>query len=912
MQLRTLNPDKLIALYGIKEVTSHVIDTSKGTLLDPEIFGYRGESGPLKFGYIDLKGPYIDPSTYAIATRVFRELPSIVNASKKFSIKNGTLVEDENGSTGLSWFYEHFDEIEFKDIKEKALFDNTRLQSKLMKKAFVKLKKSDFFIEKLIVLPLRYRDIDLSRDNQQLNEINQYYIDLIKLVSTKHRLNMKQNGVIDSRIQDTLEKIYEYMSNSLFRKGGAQRQGALGRSVDNSSLTVITAPEIRPEEIIGEANPLNTAHMPLHHIMNMSPVQTLTSTKMVLNMFYNLGLIHEEKEDFDYYYTKDKIQELVEQYASSPALRLVPLKDSQGNPIVMYFKWTDVKGNTDIHKRYITLMELFSLAYENYKNNIRAQITRYPVTQKGSCPFMKLEASVLNTEKGTLEIYKDDDDLNDNRPFSKLEHYPNISSLLLTSDGEYKDLSDLFKKPSVFEEATKFSNLYLDGLNGDYDGDRVLTKSVFSKEAIEQVDKFNKSPIAHLNIDGTNMRNIGNEAIQGLFNLTTDKYSARIRDKIDFDIDEKFNKDGYTLEEIMQILSKYNPGTPIHYNNIDTTLGRIIFNKVVFSHVPKFEFVNKTMTKGNIKKLLNKCSALVTDNTQDWYTMDEHLKVLDKVHDLGFGICDVVASSLDYNMLVADDSEFNRKKKEVFKDIQEIVKNNDGVALQNIEQEMVDFSKEYYKDNQMSDMYDSGAKPTWGNDFKTMKISLGVTPIPGTSDYTIVENNLKDGLKNKDMLANTNLQIYGAYNKTVEVRKGGYQTKLMQNLSQSTVVRRGNCGSTKYLKVNESNPNDLLYRYVNDNGHLIMITNENVNKYLNRDIEMRTPIYCRDSKAYCSTCTGEMLFHLYASGDEHKDQINVGLYIADIGNSILNKYMKKTHDLTQKMYEIKDLDDYII
>ncbi len=88
-----------------------------------------------------------------------------------------------------------------------------------------------------------------------------------------------------------------------------------------------------------------------------------------------------------------------------------------------------------------------------------------------------------------------------------------------------------------------------------------------------------------------------------------------------------------------------------------------------------------------------------------------------------------------------------------FKKIQKLLEfeGGDTQSLTKYEGEVIAFSKEYYKDDPMYDMYASGASPKWDVDFKSLKISLGVTPVPGSSEVAMITSNLKDGIKNEEI-----------------------------------------------------------------------------------------------------------------------------------------------------------------
>ena len=64
------------------------------------------------------------------------------------------------------------------------------------------------------------------------------------------------------------------------------------------------------------------------------------------------------------------------------------------------------------------------------------------------------------------------------------------------------------------------SNVILKGMGGDYDGDQVSVKGVWTEEANEELLKFIESPANYIDLGGSNIRVSTNEAVQSLFCLT--------------------------------------------------------------------------------------------------------------------------------------------------------------------------------------------------------------------------------------------------------------------------------------------------------------------------------------------------------------------------------------------------------
>ena len=436
-------------------------------------------------------------------------------------------------------------------------------------------------------------------------------------------------------------------------------------------------------------------------------------------------------------------------------------------------------------------------------------------------------------------------------------------------------------------------------------------KFLYSKEARDAVDEINSKPISVLNMSGQSIRDIGKEGIQGLYSLTLvkDKVlgpSSRNKEA-ETELHTLFDgkKGNVTLDSVLKIIDKYDVDTTVQWTGKFTTLGRVIFNEVLFVHYGKYEFINETISKGKLGDIMDSYANKLALGE---ISVNDFKEMLNKHEQLGFGITDIVSPGISYHMLMEDDPVFKNKLEEVYKKYQyKIEKEKDPVAMDNFKNEMIAFSKEYYKDDPMIDLYESGVGPKWNVDWATLKIALGGIPDPGTGNIALVKSNLKDGMKNEDLKAAANLQIAGAFARAQDTALGGYIVSRLNALFQSLRGHKGDCGSKEYLDVIDTRESDLMFRYVLDNGKEVFVTKENIHKYLNKPIKKRSPIFCKGLHGgLCSHCLGEQPFLL-----TQDDVVNIGLYLPDMGSKILNAYMKATHDMGVKLYKIEDLDNFI-
>ena len=73
---------------------------------------------------------------------------------------------------------------------------------------------------------------------------------------------------------------------------------------------------------------------------------------------------------------------------------------------------------------------------------------------------------------------------------------------------------------NFFVDSTLMNNSYLQALGGDYDGDTISIRGVFSKEANTESEKLIKSKTMFLDSQGKSTRVIKNEAFQAIYSIT--------------------------------------------------------------------------------------------------------------------------------------------------------------------------------------------------------------------------------------------------------------------------------------------------------------------------------------------------------------------------------------------------------
>jgi len=508
---------------NLKEVTDPIIFEkgnipTVGGLLSTHIFGVSVKERRETYAYIRLNGHFLHPFIYKLLKRMNRNFEAIVYGSKKFVIdsRGQLVVDEENGENGLEWLYKNWEKLNFE--KNNSMMRNERID---VLRAY---DKDTIFTEYWIVIPAFYRDVNLQSSAQgkiSHHEINDKYSKLIRLASVLRNDNNFDFVLNTTRakIQETLVEIYDLLKGKLEKKHGLIRKSLLGKSIDYGARSVISAPVFnanRPEEMqvdfyhcgipLAQCCSLFTPFIvswvkrffqrELEKMGNKYPVR-LKNGDIKYVQLKDPGLHFNEE------YIKKQIDRFVFSYADRFEPIILPVEDEEfkkGVYLIFSGRFPQKgvpESESPLITRPATWCDVLYQAAVDVVSDKMVAVTRYPLLDYfGMFPN---KISVLSTHE-TVPMYVGD---------KLYPHYPNV------------DLNMPKEKVSIyFIDTVTMSNLYLHGLGGDYDGDQVTLKGIYSQEANQEAERIMRSKSHILNIYGQNMRKTTNEGVQTLYMLT--------------------------------------------------------------------------------------------------------------------------------------------------------------------------------------------------------------------------------------------------------------------------------------------------------------------------------------------------------------------------------------------------------
>lgn len=532
LRVDLIDPDRLIKVNELQEITNPVYfvrnnqPTSDG-LFSNEIFGITKYDRANTFAYIDLGGTFINPLIYKMWCKIDSNIKACIHGTKYFIVNDeGQLQEDIDGDCGVEFLKKNIHKLKLKRTNSSQREMRVKFISKYMG-------TPQMFITKYIICPPYYRDVSTERGHTDVVEVNDLYRSLLISVralkdTAEYGLNL--NEATRGRIQETLVQIYDWFgsgttiggertTNVIPGKTGILRRAVMSKTTDYASRLVISAPELKVERLDDLTADLDYSNLPLASAcVNFLPFMVYNIRRIFENEFSGDNTYPKYGEDgsVKYLHIKDyqeqfsdeRIRKEINHFLTGFSNRFAPVEVEtvEGETIWLQFKGYQVSpeqfesGNYDkfpISERDLTWCDiLYQAAVESVKDR-HILITRYPIdTYFNQFPTKVRIASTMKTEPMVVNntLYR-------NYPYIRKEDIGTNTS-------------------NLFVDSLNISNLYLDGIGGDYDGDQVTVKGIFSEEANRELDGQLQNKAHYFNLGGSGVRSSSKEAMQSLYSLT--------------------------------------------------------------------------------------------------------------------------------------------------------------------------------------------------------------------------------------------------------------------------------------------------------------------------------------------------------------------------------------------------------
>lgn len=362
----------------------------------------------------------------------------------------------------------------------------------------------------------------------------------------------------------------------------------------------------------------------------------------------------------------------------------------------------------------------------------------------------------------------------------------------------------------------------------------------------------------------------------------------------EFEGKRKYN----AYDEIVIPKGMYKMGKFINDNEIQTTVGKLLFNRYFITEnlMPIFGYINDDVTKKKVGKMLK---TLSYSTLEDKITLDD-VKLFEKKTQKFQPYVSILAENHSLYLLTSE-KEFEKKKKEIYKKYEKAIQNGDELAMHRVEQEMLKYADEYMKDDPSMDSYNSGARGSFGNNFKNMFLLKGLynSPDPNEKPMLLMSNYMQ-GIDKKEYAAFANSLSAGPFSRAINTANGGHMEKIFINAFQHIVLDKegSDCGTqrTKKVLLTENNIDLWMYSFMKINGRLIELNSDNADKYIGKTVNFRFSQFCESKTGICNKCIGNLYYKLGIR--------NLGMGSAQLASKLKLLSMKSFHQSTIEFYEI--------
>ena len=533
-QLKRMRPVRVMDMYdGISD------QFHPDGLFSTLTFGKVGdEMRKTQFSYIDLKVPVIHPAIW----RALGELKSLyteVLSGKAYAVFNTATkdldrVDASVGQTGYYFFMQQLPKLKFEERKSLDRQDNIKLVYKW---------RNSCLIDKLVVIPAGWRDVEIENGRPVQDEINDFYRQMLAVANTVVAGANNDTPIMDTTrfsIQKIFNGLYENIMARLDGKHRLVMGRVASRRIFNGTRNVITAQFTDIGYLGGqeETNANNTyAGIYQTAIAYLQKSIYAIKTKYLPNIvvshreparLVNMKTLESEEvklpaKTYNQLLTNEGIESLIHLFglagnSDAPTVNVAESVQNkpfiiEGHYVALIYKGDDgsfkvfydikeLPSNFDKTKvSPITFTEFMYCSLYDTLNNSVAYVTRYPITGVGSIypSLMSLQSTIQYERRYELVVGWDDDS---HDPKYKATRFPMSTSPL------YQSMSPNASK--------------MKGLTGDYDGDMCSLDGLTTDEAIAEAKAFMNSKKGYLGTNGKLLSSAGNDVSDLLFfNLTT-------------------------------------------------------------------------------------------------------------------------------------------------------------------------------------------------------------------------------------------------------------------------------------------------------------------------------------------------------------------------------------------------------
>jgi DNA-directed RNA polymerase subunit beta' len=511
-----------------------------------------------------------------------------------------------------------------------------------------------------------------------------------------------------------------------------------------------------------------------------------------------------------------------------------------------------------------------------------------------------IERGIVKTVKSAKKLV----DRKDQVIWEILENILRGHPVLLNRAPTLHRLSIQAFQPRLIEgKAIQLHPLVCTAFNADFDGDQMAVHVPLSHAAILEAQVLMLSSHNMLNPqDGSPITLPSQDMVLGLYYLTKERKSIP---------ENPVKGEGHRFYSTEEVIIAYNEGQvdlhatvecrvnhlvdgKMEAKRITTTVGRILFNRIVPQGVP---YINELLTKRNLKGIIG---DIITRTS-----FKATAEFLDGIKELGYGWAFKAGLSFNLGDLIIP--ELKKKALEMAQiEVDEVWDNyNMGIITYNERYNQI-IDKWTYADNRITDqlmkelashkqgfnsvymMLDSGARGS-KQQIKQLCGLRGLMAKPRKSGDTggaIIENpilsNFLEGLSVQEFFISTHGARKGLADTALKTADAGYLTRRLVDVAQDVVIREEDCGTLRGIDTSAIKEGEKVIQNLSDRikgrfslydivhpttDEVIVASGEYISDAIAKQIEaadievvtIRSVLTCESRHGVCGKCYGKNL-----------------------------------------------------
>lgn len=335
--------------------------------------------------------------------------------------------------------------------------------------------------------------------------------------------------------------------------------------------------------------------------------------------------------------------------------------------------------------------------------------------------------------------------------------------------------------------------------------------------------------------------------------------------------------------------------------DMETTLGRFIANYLflVYPFQNRIAYLNEEFTDSKLEGRI--AVPLLEGRITPREIKDKYINTISLFGQSN----DIICPNISEKTITVPKYIHDLRRKLVSENI-DALNAGDASVMSDIEQRLISEYKEYLKGD--PSMHFLLKSKHFNVTLKKLFLVQGITEKFGSpGKYTFIEQPMGHGWKIENLPDIFNEVRQGSYARAIETQNGGVVAKFILRTLQDTRIEVDDCGTKRGEHVHGSMDQlkDFEWNYVIEpDGTNTLLSESTYERFVGKDVIVRTPGYCQSTKGFCAKCFGKVF--------ETLGQKAFGPVANNLARTLLTNSLKAMHGKSHSTADVSDINRYLV